>query len=269
MTNGLVVEMADTIDNMNMLMNMKACESVQQEPVVENPVLKNSSNKTKYLHMADADDKVNTDIENIDNVNYNKIDDMDDESCLDIECDEEPADPVCDPIDDSWYVPMKQSYDREDADGLMEINESVFGGEDFRVFHGRLSKDDCCSSTFVMDVKKDMYRIMPGSEIPRHDPEFTGRNRLNSEQLSERDKYIQTYCVSVQRIGNSSGKIRNVYVVGPNAQWLTYAELRNILQDTADTVTAYYDIYSQEGLNVTRRNYGITKRKSKKTLEQV
>lgn len=118
-----------------------------------------------------------------------------------------------------------------------------------------------------MDVKKDMYCILDGSEIPRHDPESTVKNRLNDKQVSERDKYIQTNCVSVQRFGNNSGKMRKVYVVGPNKQWLTYQELRNILQDTTDTVTAYYDVKSQESLNVTRRSYGITKCKSNKSLD--
>lgn len=234
MTNGLVIEMEDTADNLSMLAAMKTDNKTQE--------------KATDREDEEADDE-----------------EVDDEACLDIECDDEPCDLVdypCD-LDDE---PVKQGNDREDAVGLLKICESAFGGKDFRVFHGRLSKGDCCSSTFLMDVKKDMYHIMPGSELPRHDPESNVKNRLNSEQLSERDKYIQKNCVSVRRFGNNSGKVRNVYVVGPNEQWLTYQELRNILQDTTDTITAYYDVISQEGLNVTRRNCGITKRKSNKSV---
>lgn len=233
--NGLVVEMEDTLDNLEKLAALK----VNQEP--------------------------QKDVEDHEDVDDEADDEADDETCLDIECDDEPCDIAeysCDPNDE----PVKEGHDREDAIGLLKICGSVFDGKNFRVFHGRLSKGDCCSSTFVMDVKKDMYCILDGSEIPRHDPESTVKNRLNDKQVSERDKYIQTNCVSVQRFGNNSGKMRNVHVVGPNEQWLTYQELRNILQDTTDTITAYYDVISQTGLNVARRNYGITKRKSSKSL---
>ena len=228
--NGVVIEMEDTIDNLEKLAALKVNQESQEKAV-------------------DHEDE-----------------EADGEACLDIEYDGEPCDITeypCDPNDE----PVNEGHDSEDAIGLLKICGSVFGGKNFRVFHGRLSKGDCCSSTFMMDVKKDMYCILDGSEIPRHDPESTVKNRLNDKQVSERDKYIQTNCVSVQRFGNNSGKVRRVYVVGPNKQWLTYQELRNILQDTTDTVTAYYDVISQEGLNVTRRNYGITMRKSNKSLD--
>lgn len=217
--NGIVVEMEDTIDNLKKLVALKANQEPQKDVA------------------AQEDEEVD--------------DDADDEACLDIEYDDEPCDITeypCDPNDE----PVKEGHDREDAVGLLKICGSVFGGKNFRVFHGRLSKGDCCSSTFVMDVKKDMYWILDGSEIPRHDPESMVKNRLNDKQVSERDKYIQTNCVYVQR--ENGGKMRNIYVVGPNEQWLTYQELRNILQDTTDTVTAYYDVKSQESLNVTRRS---------------
>lgn len=229
--NGLVIEMEDTIDNLEKLAALK----VNQEPQKD----------VADQKCGVADDAAD--------------DEADDEACLDIECDDEPCDITeyhCDPNDE----PVKKGHDREDAVGLLKIFGSVFGGKDFRVFHGRLSKGDCCSSTFVMDVKKDMYCILNGSEIPRHDPESTVKTRLNDKQVSEREKYIQTNCVSVQRQNGS--KQRKVYVVGLNEQWLTYQELRNILQDTTDTVTAYYDVISQESLNVVRRNSGLTKCKS-------
>lgn len=229
MNNGVVVEMEDTLDNLKKLAALKANQEPQE------------------------------------NVVDQKDEEADDEACLDIEYDDEPCDITeysCDPNDE----PVKEGNDREDAIGLLKICGSVFGGKNFRVFHGRLSKGDCCSSTFVMDVKKDMYWILDGSEIPRHDPESIVKNRLNDKQVSERDKYIQTNCVYVQRFGNSSGKMRNIYVVRPNEQWLTYQELRNILQDTTDTVTAYYDVRSQESLNVARRNSGLTKRNGNKSL---
>ena len=128
--NGLVIEMEDTLDNLEKLAALK----VNQEPQKD---------------VADvADDAAD--------------DEADDESCLDIECDDEPCDITeyhCDPNDE----PVKKGHDREDAVGLLKIFGSVFGGKDFRVFHGRLSKGDCCSSTFVMDVKKDMYCILNGS----------------------------------------------------------------------------------------------------------
>lgn len=101
--NGVVVEMKDTLDNLKKLAALKVNHETQKDAVDH------------------ADEEA------------------DDEACLDIEYDDEPrdiAEYTCDPNDE----PVKEGHDREDAIGLLKICGSVFGGKDFRVFHGRLSK---------------------------------------------------------------------------------------------------------------------------------